>query len=242
MFVIILKTGIFSYWAFLPAFPAPTFPCSHSIITDGILPVKTNRIIFQWLHLIFMCRTATWNNSPSSLSLFFFIFSNIWHKWVWSLHPQLWFDPPPFSLSLFLLSTVIHLRHVVLQVHIPYPVISVYLHFSCSKCQLDSFSPWSHPVVLTNHTIECSPSNALNLVSFVLNFQLACTVCLLLILYNARALRWNSEQGKLHNPALKEHLQAHLQSTWPMIVPVSGMTTVQPPTPISAMFMLFLSS
>ena len=71
-------------------------------------------------------------------------------------------------------------------------------------CQLDLSSPWSHPVVLTNDTIRHSPSHALNLVSFVLNFQLACTVCLLLSMYNTMALRCKSKQRKLYNPALKE--------------------------------------
>ena len=100
-------------------------------------------------------------------------------------------------------------------------------------CQLDSSSPWSHPVVLIDHTIGRSPSHTLNLVSFVLNFQLACTVCLILIMYNARALGCISEQGKLYNPALKE-LPGSLQSTWPMIVTVSGMTTVHPSTFVSS--------
>ena len=97
--------------------------------------MRTNCITLQRFHLIFMCRTATWNicgctallhlttPPPLWLSLFFFIFSNIWHKQVWSLHPQPWFDPPSSSPSL--LSTAILLRHIVLQVHIPHPVILV---------------------------------------------------------------------------------------------------------------------
>ena len=97
--------------------------------------MRTNDITLQWFPLIFMCRTAPWNISgctallllstppPLWLSLFFFIFCNILHKWVWSLYPQPWFVPPSFPLSLLLLSTVINLRHVVLQVHIPHPII-----------------------------------------------------------------------------------------------------------------------
>ena len=90
-----------------------------------------------------------------------------------------------------------------------------------SPCSFDR----SHQWVITQY--------ALNLVSFVFNFKLSSTVCLLLILYNARALRCSSEQGKLHNPALKE-LPGLLLSTWPMIVHVSGMTTVHPSTFVSA--------
>ena len=52
-------------------------------------------------------------------------------------------------------------------------------------------------------------------------------------MYNARALGCISEQGKLYNPVLKE-LPGSLQSTWPMIVTVSGMTTVHPSTFVSA--------
>ena len=101
---------------------------------------------------------------------------------------------------------------------------------SCSPWQLDSSSPWSHPVVLTNHTIGHSPSHALNLVSFVLNFQP--TLCLLLIMYSARALRCNSKQGKLHNPALKElpgSSPVHLANDSPCV-----WKDHCPPTPVSA--------
>ena len=99
--------------------------------------MKTNHIILQWLHLIFMCRAAPWNicgctavlllsTSPTLHYLFSSLFfSSIWHKWVWSLHPEPWFVPPSFPLSLSILSTAINLRHVVLQVHIPHPVIPV---------------------------------------------------------------------------------------------------------------------
>ena len=48
---------LFLHPVLLPTSP----PFSHPIITDGILPMKTNHITLQWLHLIFMCRTAPWN-------------------------------------------------------------------------------------------------------------------------------------------------------------------------------------
>ena len=178
--------------------------------------MKTNRIILQWLHLIFMWRAAPWNicgctallllSAPPTLHYLFssLLFSSIWHKWVWSLHPEPWFDPPSFSpLTLPLVPSHPHETCGPPGPHPSscHPCIPC---FSCSPCQLDLSSPWSHPVVLTDHTTGLSPSHTLNLVSFVSNFKLSSTVCLLFILYNARALRCSSEQGKLHHPALKE--------------------------------------
>ena len=117
--------------------------------------VEDSSLEYLWLH----CTPAPLN-SPSSLSLFFSIFSSIWHKWIWSLHPQPWFVPPSFPLSLSLLSTAIHLKHVVLQVHIPHPVIPVSPALAVpmpaelilpliSPCSLDRSHHWpltqSHP-------------------------------------------------------------------------------------------------
>ena len=176
--------------------------------------MKTNHIILQWLHLIFMCRTAPWNICGCTALL------------LLSIPPPLYlfsslsfpiFDINEFEASILspgCPSLISPLTLPLVHSHQPEAGGSPgphpsYCHpcipcLSCSPCQLDSSSPWCHPVVLTNYTIGRSPSHALNLVSFVLNFQLACTVCLLLIMYNARALRCNSKQGELHNHALKE--------------------------------------
>ena len=163
-------------------------------------------------------------------SLFFiFLLSSIFHKCILSLHPQPCLISPSFPLSLFLLSTVINPRTRGPPGPHPsfcHPCIPC---LSCSPCQLDSSSPWSHPVVLTNHTTVGggSTNHAPNLVSFVFSFQPACIMCLLPVMVSARVLRSNAEQGKLHNPALKE-LSGSPPVHLAMLFPVSGMTTVLP--------------
>ena len=118
----------------------------------------------------------------------------------------------------------INLRHVVLQVCIPRPVIPIW----CCFRQPHYFHPWPCPVFLPNDTTEQSPRHALNLVCFVCNFQPACMGCLLLVTYNARTRRCHCEQGKPHNPALKGSV-GHVQPSWPTLFPVSETTTIHPP-------------
>ena len=124
---------------------------------------------------------------------------------------------------------------------------STSLILSYSPCQLDPFSKplisaysldrLHHWVVIEtkliprwNFPIETKLIHAPNLVSFSFNFQWACITSLLPVMYNARGLRCNTKQERLHTLHLRR-CQSHLQPSWPRLFPVSGMTIVHhPPT------------
>ena len=136
-----------------------------------------------------------------------------------SFSPQPCFVPPSFPLSLSLLATIINLGHVVLQVHIAIPHAS-WTH--SPKLLISSYS-----LDRLYHRVVTHSCPEFSFLSF--NFQWACIKCLLPVMYNARGLRCNTKQGRLHTLHLRR-CQSLLQPSWPRLCPVSGMTIVHPPT------------